>query len=247
MDSYKTIELLGIKFSNISFKEILDSIQLAIQNHTQLSICYANVNSINQTFENRKLKKLFSEFDIVHQDGFGVFLASKLLFGTKGFSIRQSGSDFYEILIKFGIERKLKFFIFGDTDETLGNIKTSYPALELIGLQNGYFFENDKILIETNKSNPDILIVGMGTPKQEEWIVTNRDKINTKVIIAVGDGIKIFAGNKRRGPKWIQRIGLEWLVRLFFEPKRLWKRYIIGIPLFIFRVIKFKLLNSKNG
>ena len=169
------------------------------------------------------------------------------MFGTKGFSNRQSGSDFYEILIKFCIKHQLKLFIFGDKDETLENIKTSYPELELVGLQNGFSFENDKILIEINKSNPDILIVGLGTPKQEEWIIQNKQLLKVNIIIAVGDGIKVFAGTKRRGPKWIQKIGLEWLIRLLFEPKRLWKRYIMGIPLFIFRVIKFKLMNSKIG
>jgi N-acetylglucosaminyldiphosphoundecaprenol N-acetyl-beta-D-mannosaminyltransferase len=67
------------------------------------------------------------------------------------------------------------------------------------------------------------------------------------VIIAVGDGIKVFAGNKRRGPKILQKLGLEWFVRFIFEPKRLWKRYLFGIPLFIFRVIKFKFMNTKTG
>ena len=65
--------------------------------------------------------------------------------------------------------------------------------------------------------------------------------------MSVGDGIKVFAGTKKRGPKFLQKIGLEWIVRLFFEPKRLWKRYFIGIPLFIFRVIKYKFMNLKAG
>jgi len=241
-----SIELLGIKFSNVSYKEILDAIQFAIQTKKQLTICYANANSINLSFKEIIIRRLLSEFDIVHPDGFGVYLASKLLYGSNGFSLKQSGSDFYKFLIELSIKKKLSLFLFGDMDKTLYKIKLNYPELLIVGLQNGFNFNNKNLLIEINKTNPDILIVGTGTPLQENWIVENKNLINTKIIIAVGDGIKIFAGTKKRGPKFIQKIGLEWFVRFLYEPKRLWKRYFIGIPLFIFRIIKFKFTNAKT-
>jgi N-acetylglucosaminyldiphosphoundecaprenol N-acetyl-beta-D-mannosaminyltransferase len=246
LNKRSSIELFGTKFSNVSYKEILNSIQLAIQSRTQLTICYANVNSINLSINEEKLTQLLSEFNIVHPDGFGVFFGSKILFGKDGFSFRQSGSDLYERIIENAILNNLKLFIFGDTDETLEKIKYNCPELSIVGKQNGYVFENEKLLVEIDNSKPDILIVGLGTPKQEEWIVKHKSNLMVNVIIAVGDGIKVFAGNKRRGPKILQKLGLEWFVRFIFEPKRLWKRYFIGIPLFIFRVIKFKFMNTKT-
>ncbi|MCU0342362.1 MAG: WecB/TagA/CpsF family glycosyltransferase [Ignavibacterium sp.] len=244
MNKKNSIELFGTKFSNISYDEIIDAIQFAIQTRNQIAICYANVHSINLSINQEKLKQLLSEFDILHPDGFGVYLGSKILFGRNGFSYRQNGSDLYERIIEKAILNDWKLFIFGDTDETLDKIKFNYSGLSLVGLQNGYAFDNEKLLNEINKNKPDILIIGLGSPKQEEWIVTLRDKINTNVIIAVGDGIKVFAGNKRRGPKFVQVIGFEWLVRLISEPKRLWKRYIVGIPLFIIRILKYKLFKQ---
>ena len=113
-----------------------------------------------------------------------------------------------------------------------------HTDIVIAGYNNGFAYENDKLLGMINKSKPDILVVGMGSPKQEEWIMNCKGNLDVKIIIAVGDGIKVFSGTKKRGPKVIQKLGLEWLVRLFFEPKRLWKRYLIGIPLFFIRLIK---------
>jgi len=245
MMQIKDIDLLGIKLNNTSYTEILDSIQLAIRRQNQLKICYANVNSINLSIINYKMKNLFSEFDVVHVDGFGVFLGSKILYGKDGLANRLSGSDLYEKLISDCIKFNYKLFFFGDKDETLNQIKRNHPHINLVGSQNGFEFDSNSIVNIINQSVPDILIVGLGTPKQEEWIIRNKQDLKVSVIISVGDGIKVFSGTKKRGPKLFQKLGLEWIVRLFFEPKRLWKRYFIGIPLFIFRVIKYKFLISK--
>lgn len=246
MNKQSTLELFGIKFCKVSYEKILDAIDFAILNKKQSTICYANVNSINLSINDETIIQLLSKFDIVHPDGFGVFLGSKVLFGKDGFSFRQSGSDLYERIIERSILNSWKLFIFGDTEETLGRINHKYPELSIVGKQNGYDFENEKLLTEINNSKSDILIVGLGTPKQEDWIEKNKADLMVNVIVAVGDGIKVFAGNKKRGPKIIQKLGFEWFIRLIFEPKRLWKRYFIGIPLFIFRVIKVKLSINKN-
>lgn len=247
MNKQNTLELFGIKFSRLSYEEILDAIQFAILNKKQTSICYANVNSVNLSVNEKNIGKLVSEFDIVHPDGLGVLLGSKIIFGKDGFSFRLNGSDLYERIIEKSILNHWKLYIFGDTDETLEKVLYNCTELSIVGIKNGYVFENDKLLAEINKSKADILIVGLGTPKQEQWIVKNKSSLLVHVIIAVGDGIKVFAGTKRRGPKIIQRLGFEWFIRFIFEPKRLWKRYFIGIPLFIFRVIKFKFTNTKTG
>ena len=244
MNNLKTYNLLGMCLNNISYSEILSAIHQSIQNQKQISICYANVNSISLSFNNEKVKNLFSDFDIVHPDGFGVFLGLKILLGKSFQSKRISGSDLYEHLIKYGIDNKYNFFFFGDKDITLNQININYPLLKVVGSQNGYNFDNKVLIDKINHKDVDILIVGLGSPKQEEWIISNKEKINSKVIIAVGDGIKVFAGIKKRGPKFLQILGLEWIVRLFYEPKRLWRRYIVGIPLFILRILKYKLLKQ---
>lgn len=247
MTLISSIDLFGIKLKNISYTEILDSIQQAIQNRKQIKICYANVNSINFSIVNNKIKNLYSNFDIAHADGLGVFLATKILYGKGGLSYRVNGSDLYERLINDCKINNYKIFFFGDRTETLNHIIINHPQLNVVGTQSGFEFDSTSVISYINQNDPDILFVGLGTPKQEEWIVQNNQELKVNVIISVGDGIKVFAGTKKRGPKFIQKLGLEWFVRFIYEPKRLWKRYLIGIPLFILRVIRFKLTLNKFG
>ena len=115
----KTVSLLNVVLHNLTYSEILDSIQLSIQNQNQLAICYVNVNSINLSVKSDKIRNLFSEFNIVHADGFGVFLGTKILYGKGGLFYRLSGSDLYEMLINACEINNYKIFFFGDRTETL--------------------------------------------------------------------------------------------------------------------------------
>ena len=229
-----------IKLSYLKISDILKLISTCISNNEKKVITYFNVNTFNILSTNKSSINDFKEFDLVHPDGLGILLASKILFGKDGFSTKITGSDLYVELITYSINNNYSFFFFGDSEETLEQISSTNPSLNVKGYHNGFNYENTNLIGKINEAAPDILLVGLGSPKQEEWIVQNRFMINPKVIIAVGDGIKVFAGTKKRGPKIFQKLGLEWIVRIFFEPKRLWKRYIIGIPLFTFRIIKFK-------
>ena len=234
------LNILNLEISKILYSDLLNLIVKAIYKGEQITITYANASTINLTLKDPKFKNALGNIDYIHPDGIGVYLSSKFIYGANGFKNKITGSDFYTELIKLSKEKKYSFFFFGDKDKTLEKISVVNPDLKIKGFQNGFHYLNTDIIESINSSFADILLVGLGSPKQEEWIVQNRFMINPKVIIAVGDGIKVFAGTKKRGPKIFQKLALEWIVRLFFEPKRLWKRYIIGIPLFTFRIIKFK-------
>ena len=241
------LKIIKIEINNISYHELLDSINSSINTNEKNLMTYANAHTINCSLADEHLLNSLKEFDIIHPDGLGIYLASKFLYGVNGFKKKITGSDFYIKLIQEGIKNSWSFYFFGDSDETLIRISKVNPDLVVKGFCNGYNFINESILKNINQDSPDILIVGLGTPKQEEWIAKNKPHLLVNVIIAVGDGIKVFAGNKKRGPQLIQKIGLEWFIRFLYEPKRLWKRYFLGIPLFIFRVIKFKFSDNING
>lgn len=236
-----SVKIFDVSIRKITEQSILKKIQEFIVSDHKGTICYANVNSLNITYKDNKLRNHLSSMDILHPDGIGVFLVSKFLYGKNGFAKRITGSDFYIELIAHSLKNNWSFFFFGDTEETLNKISKTNPNLIIKGSCNGFKFKTTDLIQNINTSKPDILIVGLGSPKQEEWIVLNKQGIKAKVIIAVGDGIKVFAGTKKRGAKLIQFIGLEWLARLINDPIRLWKRYIVGIPLFIIRVLKYKL------
>ncbi len=237
------LNIFKVRLCKVLYSDLINFINETI-NKKSIIVTGCNVNTINILLSNKRFEKILSEFDIIHPDGIGIYLASKFLYGQKGFSSRFTGSDFYFYLINAAIKNNWSVFFFGDEEETLKLINKNTPTLNIAGFCNGFDYDNNDLILMINNSNPDILIVGLGSPKQERWIIENKKNIHSKVIIAVGDGIKVFAGIKKRGPKYIQKIGLEWFVRFLYEPKRLWKRYFIGIPLFIYRVLKLKFRNK---
>ncbi len=234
------INIFGVDIDNISYDRFISIISKSIEKKIKVKISYANAHTLIEIASDNKLKKLINNFDVFHPDGIGVFLASKFLYGKTGLKEKLVGSDFYSLLIKEGIKKNWKFYFFGHDLDTLNKIRLNHPDLNIGGLEPGYSYQTEKVISGINYSIPDILIVGLGFPLQEQWISENFSKISSNVILAVGGGIKIFSGTKVRGPVAVQKLGLEWLMRLLYEPGRLWKRYLIGIPTFIFKVIKFK-------
>ena len=235
------INIFGLQINKVDYGLLLSKIYIAVTQNTKLAIIYANSNTLNKIYKNSELKDKLNSSDIVHPDGIGIYIASRFLYGKNGFRQRMTGSDFYQMLIEEAIKRNWSIYFFGHDACTLKKIKEANSDLNIAGFSEGYDFETDKVINDINKSQAKILIAGLGFPLQEEWIYSNKDKIKCKVIIAVGDGIKVFADTKVRGPLFLRRIGLEWLVRLFGNPNKYWKRYIIGNPLFLYRIIKLKL------
>jgi len=140
-----------------------------------------------------------------------------------------------------------KVFFLGGTENELINainkIKMLNPNLSIAGYHNGFFCtisDNDLILDLINKSEAEVLIVAMGMPRSEVWINQNKNRLNVKVIFSVGGFLGLASGKIKMAPKWLFNSGLEWLHRLFQEPKRLIKRYLISNSFFVFKVIKKK-------
>ncbi len=236
----KNIKILNVFITKISYAELLNYIECAVAENKKNIISYAAFHTIIHVNESNELTDKINSFNILHADGFAVYLASRLLYGKNGLEKRITGSDFYPILISSAIKNNWKIFLFGDTEETLAKAVEKNSSLKICGTQNGFNYRDEDLIKKINDSGCQILIVGLGCPKQEIWITENKDKLNANIIIAVGDGIKVFAGTKKRGGRVFQTLGLEWLIRLINNPVTMWKRYLIGIPLFLYRVIKIK-------
>jgi N-acetylglucosaminyldiphosphoundecaprenol N-acetyl-beta-D-mannosaminyltransferase len=245
--SIRKIEILGQPINDLDYSKLLDIISFHISNHSRCLITYANVHNLNLIQEQPVLQEYLEEFEIIHSDGIGVYLASKFLYGKKGLKNRFVGSDFYELLCHQILIKKWSTFFLGGNEITLNRIRIVNPELNITGLQNGFEFDNNILLERIKILKPDIIFVGMGFPKQELWIAENRNSISNSVVIAIGDGIKVFSKTKVRGPAFMRKLGFEWLFRLLHEPKRLWKRYILGNPLFLYRIFKDKMINLFKG
>jgi len=135
----------------------------------------------------------------------------------------------------------------GVADKAAARLKERFPNLRIVGTRHGYFDkdagspENEAVIRKINAAKPNILIVGFGMPLQECWLMENWDRIEANVALTGGAVFDYVSGELPRGPRWMTDHGLEWLARLIIEPRRLWKRYLIGNPLFLWRVVKQRL------
>lgn len=231
----------GISISNIGYSGLLAIIKKSILEGRQTAIAYANANSINSLYEFPELRNWLNRFDIIHPDGSGIRIAARILNKPLTASSKFTGSDLYPLLINEAIRNKFTFYFLGHDSGTLSRISEVNPELIVTGTHEGYNFRDEEVLQDINRNSADILIVGLGTPKQEQWTAANRDKINSKVILCVGEGIKVFAGSKSRGPAFLRSVGLEWLWRFLGNPVKYFRRYIIGNPLFLYRIISTKM------
>ena len=135
----------------------------------------------------------------------------------------------------------------GVAREAARRLRERYPDLEIVGVRHGYFdhsagaAENEAVVEEINASAPDILLVGLGMPLQERWLMENIERLDAGVVLTGGAVFDYVSGRLRRGPRFLTDSGFEWLARLLVEPRRLWRRYLLGNPLFLLRVLRQRL------
>lgn len=216
-----------------------------IFSHGIRTVTCVNQHYLNIIEDDKEYKSKVQKFDLIHADGIGVLLAKKILWGFSAKLSKVTGSDLYFLLLKKMNENNNSLFLLGDSEKviqlTLSRIRGMYPNIKISGAHHGYIDLDDKAFVkEINEANVDFLFVGLGAKRQEYWIDKWNHDLNVNKIIAVGGGFRVISGDRPRGSKVLQNLGFEWLVRLITEPTKMWRRYLIGIPLFIFRVIKYK-------
>ena len=209
-----------------------------------------NPDCFNKTFKDKKYLENLKKSDYIFPDGSGVNLACKILKTPLKENI--NGTDMLPYILRLAIEKRYKIFLLGGQDGVAESMKNKlinkFKNLDICGVHHGYFDFNEKkdkninhkVIQNINLLNTDILFVAFGAPLQEEWIIKNRDKIQAKVILGVGGLFDFYSDRIPRAPLWMREIGIEWIYRLKQEPKRMWKRYIIGNPLFLYRVYSYK-------
>jgi len=225
--------------------EILSKVVESIEKNKDLLLTYLNQNSFNIYFRNESFRLLLDTKFKVYQADTGVFLFLKCL--NKGNVTRIDATSVNKkILIKI-IDMKIPICIIGSNySEDFINEECAKRNINLAGYQHGYFNDSDmeRIINKIKLLSSQVFFVGMGVPKQEIFASELNKALENKVIICVGNFLEFYFGTIKRAPKIFQKLGLEWMFRLITEPGRLWKRYLIGIPQFIFRSIKIIL--TKN-
>jgi N-acetylglucosaminyldiphosphoundecaprenol N-acetyl-beta-D-mannosaminyltransferase len=238
------ILFFDIKINPLSKSEFLDIIESNLKKGNQIIQNGLNAASINELVNNEKLKQAYKNSDLINIDGMSIVWVLRFM----GFSIpeRVACPDLANDILAMAEKNKFSVFLFGTKERNLllckENLRKNYPNLNIAGSRNGYYREEEEsaIIDMINRTNADILLLGMPSPNKELFMEKYKDKLTSKYIFGVGGLFDILSGLKKRAPLWIQRIGMEWFYRFAQEPFRLWRRYLIGNIKFLILVNKEK-------
>jgi N-acetylglucosaminyldiphosphoundecaprenol N-acetyl-beta-D-mannosaminyltransferase len=209
---------------------------------------YINIHTINVAQKLDWLKEFNNQALLSYCDGEGVRFGARLL--GKYIPERITLSDFIYDIAEIAVEYDLKLFFLGGAssvaERAAKKLKELHPSLQISGYHHGFFseLENNSVVRTINACQPDILLLGMGVPLQEAWTKENFPKLNVNLIWMGGGFLDTVSGDKINCPRWLGDIGFEWAFRLIQEPRRLWKRYLIGNPLFLLRILKSRFYTS---
>ena len=241
----KVIDSFGVKINSLSLNDFIELIEQNIITRTAL-IQQTSVNAytIVSVQHDLALREAINKSTLVNIDGMSVVWALKFL-GYKHVE-KASCPDIFDRLMMLAAEKGYRPFFLGTTPEILDtairNLKNEYPALEMAGSHHGYFNEEnaEEIAKLIKESKADMLFLGISSPKKELFSDRYSAYMQVPYIFGVGGVFDILANVTKRAPRWMQNSGLEWLYRFLQEPRRMWRRYLIGNVQFVWIVIKEK-------
>lgn len=241
----ETYDLLGVNVAVTNLSRSCKVVDEWIKQKHKTYVCIAPVSTIMDCQDSEEYRSVINSSGMTTPDGMPLVWTGKLR-GKKEIS-RTYGPDLMPALCDLSQDRGYKHYFYGGTQESLTYLKQrltdQYPKLNVAGshapaMLNIKEKEDQNVIDAINEAQPDILWVGLGSPKQDYWMSIHRPELNVPVIIGVGAAFDFLSGAKKQAPRWVQRSGLEWLYRLVSEPKRLWRRYLIGNTRFIWLLIK---------
>lgn len=222
-----------VDVSAITFGEALELALRARPDADRLSFHFCSVNGVVESAGNRELRAALGRATVAAPDGMPLVWLGRMA----GYPVeRVCGPDFMPALLARGRSQGSRHYFYGGADgvaELLAHkMAEQYPGLDVVGTETPPFrplvgAENDAALGRINAARPDMVWIGVSTPKQDIWVAENRDRIDAPVVLAVGAAFDFLSGSRSRAPRWMQRSGLEWSFRLLAEPRRLWRRYTI--------------------
>lgn len=237
-----THEIFGIPVNALTYQDAVDWVAESVVTGKRSWILAINPEKIMKALSDEKLRDLLVQADLFIPDGIGVLWAGKVL--GKPFPQRVSGVDILVLLVKEAAKRGWKIFLLGAppgaSQEVANGWEKQYPGLQVVGCQHGFYQEEEEaqVVAKIRVAAPDLLFVAMGSPRQEQFIVSNRTGLGVPVCMGVGGSFDVISGRKKRAPAWMQKSGLEWSYRLFLEPSRILR--MAALPKFVVLVLRKK-------
>ena len=239
---------MGVMVSAITSEQLERAISGHIKAGTKCVVSNVNIYAMNLAYRNPAFREHLNRSDYVFCDGFGVKWGAEYL----GYELgeRFTPPDWLPEWSKRHKGEAIRLFLLGSqeniAEKAADVINREYSGFTVVGSHHGYFDrssgskEQQKVIDQINDSKANVVLVGFGMPIQEEWIFDNLDALSVNALLPVGSALDYIAREVYRAPKWVCDIGLEWFVRLLVEPRRLWRRYLIGNVRFYLRLFRLR-------
>jgi N-acetylglucosaminyldiphosphoundecaprenol N-acetyl-beta-D-mannosaminyltransferase len=232
---------LGYPLDAITVAEVVSLARKSIRSGGICVHASLNASKVAAMRHDSALARALAKADIVTADGQSIVWAARLL----GLPVpeRVPGIELMSRLLDLAAAENYNVYFFGSTDKVLddlaANLRRSHPRLKVTGSHHGYYapVEELELLQAIRQAHPDILFVGISSPRKELLVAAHRASLGVPFIMGVGGAFEVLAGHRKRAPRLAQRLGLEWTVRFLQEPRRLWRRYLIGNTVFIWMVL----------
>lgn len=243
------VKVLGVGVDPLTVEDLHAEIGRLVRGGRGGLVLNVNAHCLNLCYEDPALRAFFNGAEVVFCDGAGVMLAAKVLGGR--IPARITYADWAWQLAAFAAAEGFSLFFLGARPgvarAAAERLKERHPDLKIAGVRHGYFDhsagspQSEAVVDDINAAAPDILLVGLGMPLQERWLMENRERIDAGAVLTGGAVFDYVSGRLSRGPRLLTRNGFEWLARLLAEPRRLWRRYLLGNPVFVLRVLRQRL------
>lgn len=233
-----TLPILGVSISTLTGDQALEVIAGWAERGTCQTLSYVNAHTLNLAVRIEALHRSLRRSRLVMNDGVGLSLAARMR--GERFPENLNGSDFTVRLLQLAAERDWGVYFLGGepgiAEVAADRLEQRIDGLRIVGVTHGYTTDSDEVLVaRVRDSGATLLVAALGSPLQEVWLDSNLEATGALVGIGVGAFLDFTAGRVRRAPSWMNSLGIEWCFRLLQEPRRLWRRYLIGNPMFLLR------------
>ncbi len=236
------VNFLGCDMDPLTLDETVVEVDRLVQAGGSVQGCLVNAHTMLQLREDVRLRAIVARCGLVSADGQSIVWAARLL--GKTLPERVAGPDLLDALSELAAQKGYSVYFLGAragvVEEAARRAVAAHPGLRVAGVHDGYFENKDSeaVVEAVRRTQPEMLFVGMPSPRREYWVSENLERLGVPFALGVGGAFDVAAGVVARAPVWMQRAGLEWAWRLYQEPGRMWKRYLVGNTRFVALVVR---------
>ena len=236
----RRVELFGVDVDALTMDETVQRIMELVAAGTPVQHVVLNASKVVMMSEDPSLRDVIAACPVVNADGQSVVTASRLL--RRPLPERVAGIDLFIELVKRSAADGRSVYFLGARDDVLEEMirrfRTQHPALRIAGSRNGYWDDDAAVVAQVRAASPDLVFLAIPSPRKEFWLAQHMPAMGVPFAMGVGGSFDVVAGKVKRAPRWVQRIGCEWVYRLVQEPRRMWKRYLVGNTKFVWLVLR---------